>query len=240
MSETWLIEAVGVGVELAGRRVVDGVTLRAGVGEAIAVVGPNGAGKTTLLRALAGLIPVNGGDLLLNGLEPARTALPALAATRTYCAQRPSSAWDYQVGELALISREPTTFFDWLVRFGLEAHADRRLSQLSGGEQKTAHLALALSQLAEPYGRVVLLDEPTDALDLQRQLAVREALRSLVRAGAACVVATHDLRLAGDCDRVIVLTEGRMIAEGPPAETLTSEIVREVWGVDLEPFRPRR
>lgn len=224
-----LVEALGLGVELAGRRIIDGVSLSATGGEIVAVVGPNGAGKTTLLRALAGLTPSEGG-LTVGGRDPREVDPATCARNRAYCAQKPASAWDFRVGDLGEIVGEPVAFAGWLNKLRLGAQADRRLSELSGGEQKCAHLAMAFASLREPFGAVLLLDEPAAALDLARQEAVRLAVLTFAHAGAACVVATHDLAFARQCDRIIVLTEGRLVAAGEPAAALTPEIIAEVWG----------
>jgi iron complex transport system ATP-binding protein len=181
------------------------------------------------LRALAGLIPSEG--LLRLGETDPRLASPAeLARLRAYCAQRPVCAWDYRVGELGEIVGRPTAYAGWLAQLEMEGHAERRLSSLSGGELKAAHLAMTFAQLEEPFGKALLLDEPAAALDLRRQEAVVRALRRFAADGAACLVATHELRFAQGCDQALVLAEGRMIAAGPPAAALTPAIVDEAWG----------
>ncbi len=231
-----LINALGLGIELAGRRIIDGVSLSADRGQTIAVVGPNGAGKTTLLRALAGLLPSEG-ELEVAGYDPRVIDAKTCAQTRAYCAQKPVSAWNYRVSDLGNIVGEPAGFADWLEKLHLGEFADRRLSELSGGEQKGAHLAMTFAALAEPFDGAMLLDEPAAALDLGRQEAVRQAIRFFAQAGAACVIATHDLSFAKQCDTVIVLSEGRLIAAGEPTSTLTPEIISEVWGAAASPSR---
>jgi iron complex transport system ATP-binding protein len=206
----------GMGVELGGRRIIDGVSLDARSGRTVAVVGPNGAGKTTMLRALAGLIPCSGET--------------TLARRRAYCAQKPTSAWDYRVGDLGEIIGESAGFGERLKQLGVAGFEGRRLSELSGGEQKCAHLAMTLAALPEPYGSLLLLDEPAASLDLAKQAAVAQVIRAYADAGAACVVATHDLGFARGCDEVIVLEEGRMVAAGRPADALSGEIIATVWG----------
>jgi ABC-type hemin transport system ATPase subunit len=215
MSEA-VVTALGLGVELGGRRIIDGVSLAARCGQTIGVVGPNGAGKTTLLRALAGLVACSG-EL-------------TVADRRTYCAQKPACAWDYRVCDLGEIVEEPAAFEGWLTALGLADFGERRLSELSGGEQKCAHLAMALAAVPEPYGNLLLLDEPTASLDLARQAAVDQAIRACAQAGAACVIATHDLGFARRCDMVIVLAEGRMVAGGRPGDALSPEIIAASWG----------
>lgn len=230
------IQALGLGVEIAGRRLIDGASLCAAGGQVVAVVGPNGAGKTTLLRALAGLV-ASEGELEVAGRDPRAVAAAANARHRAYCAQRPTSAWDYRVRDLGDIVGEPAGYAAWLTKLRLGELADRRLSELSGGEQKCAHLAMAFAALAEPFGGALLLDEPAASLDLSRQEAVRQAVASFAHAGAACVVATHDLGYARGCDQVVVLGEGRMIAAGTPAEALTAAVIAATWGDAASPER---
>ncbi len=229
-----VIKALGLAVEIDGRRLIDGVSLTAGRGQVVALVGPNGAGKTTLLRALAGLVPCEG-ELLVAGHDPRFIDPATCARTRAYCAQRPASAWDYRVSDLGDIIGQPQGFAGWLEKLRLDGFADRRITSLSGGEQKGAHLAMAFAALAEPFDGALLLDEPAAALDLGRQEAAARAIRDFAHAGAACVVATHDLAFARGCDHVLVLAEGRLIAAGAPADAFTPGIVAQTWGAAASP-----
>lgn len=224
-----LLEAVGLAVELGGRRVVDGVSLTAEAGRTVAVVGPNGAGKTSLLRALAGLVESTG-ELRVAGEDPRRASAQANARRRAYCAQKPACAWDYRVSDLGEIVGAPEAFAQWLDRLGLSELGERRLTRLSGGEQKAAHLAMAFASLADPFGNFLLLDEPADSLDVGRQALAAEAIRRFAQAGGAVVVATHDLAFARSCDVVVVLTEGRLIAIGAPADALSPAVIASAWG----------
>ncbi len=228
MSEM-LLQAVGIAVELGGRRVVDGVSLTAEAGRIVAVVGPNGAGKTSLLRALAGLVDSTG-ELQVAGEDPRRASAQANARRRAYCAQKPTCAWDYRVSDLGEIVGAPEAFTEWLARLGLNELGERRLTRLSGGEQKAAHLAMAFASLADPFGTLLLLDEPADSLDVGRQALAAEAIRRFAQAGGAAVVATHDLAFARSCDVVVVLAEGRLVAIGAPAEALTPAVIASTWG----------
>ncbi len=228
MSEI-LLQAVGIAVELGGRRVIDGVSLTAEAGRIVAVVGPNGAGKTSLLRALAGLVDSTG-ELQVAGEDPRRASAQASARRRAYCAQKPTCAWDYRVSDLGDIVGAPEAFTEWLARLGLNELGERRLTRLSGGEQKAAHLAMAFASLADPFGTLLLLDEPADSLDVGRQALAAEAIRRFAQAGGAAVVATHDLAFARSCDVVVVLAEGRLVAIGAPAEALTPAVIASTWG----------
>ena len=228
MSEA-LLKAGGIAVELGGRRVVDGVSLTAEAGRIVAVVGPNGAGKTSLLRALAGLVDSTG-ELQVAGEDPRLASAQANARRRAYCAQKPACAWDYRVNDLGEIVGAPEAFTEWLARLGLNELGERRLTRLSGGEQKAAHLAMTFASLADPFGTLLLLDEPADSLDVGRQALAAEAIRRFAQAGGAVIVATHDLAFARSCDVVVVLAEGRLVAIGAPTDSLTPAVIASTWG----------
>lgn len=215
-----VVQARALGVTLGGSRVLDGVSLSAAPAATMAVVGPNGAGKTTLLRTFAGLIPPSDGEL----------SLQATGGTG-YCPQNPSCAWDFTLAELLMLSPRPANAREWCGRLGAGGLLERRISGLSGGERRMGHLALALSNAEEPYGSLLLLDEPTADLDAGRRQAVIEALAALRSAGTSVVIATHDFDLARSADTAAVLSEGRLVALGPPASSLTPDVVRETWGV---------
>ena len=232
MSEPFL-ECAAMAVKLRGRRIIDGVSLRAETGQVVAIVGPNGAGKTTLLRALAGLI-ASTGELRVAGEDPRQASAQANARRRAYGAQHPSSAWDYRVSDLGEIVGAPEAYADRLGRLDLSELASRRLSQLSGGEQKAAHLAMTFASLDEPYGALLLLDEPAASLDLARQTLVAAALRRFAQAGGTVLVATHDLAFARECDAVLVLAEGRAIGLGAPSAALTPAVIAATWGASAQ------
>lgn len=219
-----------VAFEVAGRRLLDGVGGTMWPGEQVALVGANGAGKTTLLRAVAGLLPTTTGVLSATGLDP-RTASPADSARRrVYAPQHPDCAWNPTVAELGELAAQPAAWLHWSERLALTDLAARPLATLSGRERKAAHLALSFATLTEPYGALLLLDEPTAALDRRRQEIVHQAVRAFAQAGATVLVATHDADWATAFPRVLALEEGRVIADGPPATVFNADLVRAIWG----------
>ena len=228
-----LVEALGLAVEYDGRRVIDGVSLRAEPGQVVAVVGPNGAGKTTLLRALAGLVAASG-ELRIAGADPRAASARTNARRRAYCAQKPVCAWDYRVRDLGEIVGAPDAYAECLTRLSLADLTDRRLTQLSGGEQKAAFLAMTFVALAEPFGAALLLDEPAASLDVARQALVAAEIRRFVQAGGTAIVATHDLSFARNCDLVVVLAEGRLTAAGDPSTALTPDVIAATWGASAQ------
>jgi iron complex transport system ATP-binding protein len=222
---------------------LSGVSFGARAGEFVGLLGPNGAGKSTLLRLVAGLLAPGGGEVRLAALDPFAAPRRAVARVCAFVPQEPRITWPFTVREAVMMGRAPrqgllavATRFDRgavegaLAACDLAHLAERRLDALSGGERRRVFFARALAQ--EP--RVLLLDEPTAFLDLAHQAAVMRMARVAAEAGLCVVAVLHDLNLAAAaCDRVVVLSGGRVVAEGPPAEVLTAERVREVWGVPV-------
>ncbi|HET6439468.1 MAG TPA: ABC transporter ATP-binding protein [Anaeromyxobacter sp.] len=222
---------------------LEGVSFGARPGEFVGLVGPNGAGKSTLVRLLAGLIPPDRGQVRLAGLDPARSPRRLVARTCALVPQEPHLSWPFTVREAVMMGRAPHQGLlalpgrfdrgavDGALRAcDLEHLADRRIDALSGGERRRVFFARALAQ--EP--RLLLLDEPTAFLDLGHQVAVMRLAQAAARGGLCVVAVLHDLNLAAAaCHRLVVLSGGRVVAEGVPGEVLTAERVREVWEVPV-------
>jgi len=208
--------------------------------EFVGIIGPNGAGKSTLLQIAAGVLRPDGGAVLLNGRSLSSTARKSAARTLGFLPQELTSSSDYSVEDIARMGRYP-----YLKGLGGLSGADedavdrslaltdlmdfrrRRLSQLSGGERKRAFLASVLAQEPE----IMLLDEPTGALDIHRQVQFFRLLRELADGRMGIVVVTHDLNLASlFSDRLVLLSGGRPVRSGPPAEVLRSPVLTEVYG----------
>ncbi len=220
-----------------------GVSFRARAGEFVGLLGPNGAGKSTLVRIVAGLAAPRAGEVRLADLDPFRAPRRQVARACALVPQEPRVLWPFTVREAVMMGRAPhqgllavaDRFDRGAVQGALEACdlvalADRRLDALSGGERRRVFFARALAQ--EP--RVLLLDEPTAFLDLGHQVAAMRMAQVAARGGLCVVAVLHDLNLAAAaCDRVVVLSRGRVVAEGPPAAVLTEERVREVWDVPV-------
>jgi len=236
------LELDGVGVTLGGQRVLDSVDLCVAPGEWLALLGPNGAGKTTLVRAVSGTVR-HAGTVRLGGERPLR---PRDRARRiAVVPQIPVVPPGITAFEYVLLGRTPhqgmrlSASLDdrrrslaVLQRLDLERFASRELTSLSGGERQRVVLARALVADAP----VLVLDEPTTALDLGHQLEILELLAELQRERGMTIVTTlHDLGIAGQFgDRVAVLHDGRLVAQGSPASVLTSETIGRWWGVAAE------
>ena len=215
-----------------------GVDCRLRTGAVTAIVGPNGAGKSTLLGAMAGLVSCTSGTVLLDGGALAAMAARTRARTIGYLPQSGDVAWNISVETLVALGRLPhggareedaRIVADTLSALDLTALAGRPVGQLSGGERARALLARVIA--GEP--RWILADEPLAALDLGHQQALLARLRALATSGVGVVLVLHDLALVMNCaDHVLVLSQGRAVAEGPPETTLTSALIRSVWGVD--------
>jgi iron complex transport system ATP-binding protein len=214
-------------------------------GEVVGVLGPNGSGKTTLVRCLMGFLPPKSGRVTLGGRDLAAWPRRALARQIAVVPQSMPTDFPLRVRELVLLGRVPHLaarglgFESARDREATEAAlaaasitelADRPLHQLSGGELRRAFVARALAQ-DTPF---LLLDEPTSGLDLRHQLGILELLRRRARDGGAILAVMHDLNLAAaHCDRVVVLQDGRVAADGPPGAALEPRILSDVYGVDL-------
>lgn len=233
-----IVEATELCVRRQGRYILQGVDLSVRAGELIALTGHNGAGKSTLLRSLNGLVRASSGEIRLMGKPIATLSLREIARIAAYMPQQTAEAGDTTVVECVLAGRLPhmsgsgqrdrQITFATLERLGLLDFAPRRLSQLSGGERQRVLLARAMVQ--EPA--LLLLDEPTSALDLRYQLEAFEQMTAIVAGGTGVIVAIHDLGLAMRyADRVVMLGEGRLLANGPPS-MVTSKLIASAYGVE--------
>ena len=225
----------GATAVLGGRTVLDGVSLSVAAGELVALVGPNGAGKSSALRALAGLLPLTGGQARLDGEDMAILSARGRAARAGYLPQDRRIAWNLPAVEVAALGAPFLGSGDALARARaaldeMEAGhlADRGVAEMSGGERARVVLARALTTEA----RALLVDEPTAGLDPEAQLMVLERLKARATSGQAVLASLHDLALAARfADRVVVLDAGRVVAEGTPAAALTAEVMARVFGL---------
>jgi iron complex transport system ATP-binding protein len=237
-----LVQAEGLVVHLGARVVLAGVDLEVRAGELVALVGPNGAGKTTLLAALAGDVRRAGGTVAVEGVALEDWTPLDLARRRAVLPQQVQLGFPFLVEEVVAMGRSPWAGTDLedddvtLVAAALEeadaAHlVGRRFPSLSGGERARVALARVLAQATQ----LLLLDEPTAALDVHHQELVLGALRRRVSAGTGAVVVLHDLALAAaHADRVVVVAAGRIEADGPAAAVLTAERLTAVYRHRIE------
>ena len=231
--------------------VLQGVSLAVERGGIIGLLGPNGSGKTTLLRLISGVLHPRAGQILIDGRAIAGLSRREVARRIAVVPQETRTTFDFSVIDMVLMGRYPH-----LGPFELEGRADqdiarealaatgtlalatRSFSTLSGGEKQRVVIASALAQGSE----MLLLDEPTAALDLRYQFEIMTLLKTLnVARGTTMIVSTHDLNLAAAlCQRVVLIRQGRVIADGTTAETLTAVNIRQLYDVEAEvTFHPR-
>jgi iron complex transport system ATP-binding protein len=232
-----VIEARNIHVTLGDKVVLAGVDLAVQPGELVALVGPNGAGKSTLLGVLAGDVRPGAGAVHLAGRPLASYAAREAAQQRAVQLQQQGLAFGFRVHDVVAMGRSPwhrtarATADDEvvaaaMVRTDVDRLAERTFPTLSGGEQARTSFARALAQETP----VLLLDEPTAALDIRHQEAVLGVARAVAAEGAAVVVVLHDLSLAAAyADRICVIADGRVRAVGVPREVLTEDLLGEVY-----------
>ena len=233
--------------EVQAETLLDGVTLHADRGQLVGLIGPNGAGKSTLLRAISGILGYRDGAVRLDGSDIKSLSSKDIAAGLALVPQIAPYTHGFTCIELVLMGRYPH-----LGRFQIEGReddriardamrlteieqfADRTLDTLSGGERQRVFVSRALAQ--QP--RVLLLDEPTSNLDVLHQLKVFDLVRKLVDDGLTAIAAIHDLNMAARyCDRLVLLTGGRVLAEGSPEEVLSPGTIESAFGVKAAVYR---
>ena len=227
-----------------GRKVVlNDVSFQVMPGEMVGLIGPNGCGKSTIIRALSHIISPQSGKIFLNGKDVARIPRQALSRLLGVVPQMPLLPSAFTAFEIVLMGRNPhlglfqyegpkELAIAWraMGRTGTQSLAERRVSELSGGEIQCLLIARALAQET----KVILLDEPTANLDISRQVEILDLIKNLCREkNLAVLAALHDLNLASQyCNRLILLNDGKVHAEGTPKEVITPRNIKEVYGTD--------
>lgn len=237
-----------VSLKMGHRYLIDDVNVSFKPGEMVALIGPNGAGKSTLLRLLTGFQQPDSGLITLAGRDLNQWPNEALSRQRAVMRQQSSMAFSWRVEDVIAMGRTPwpqkstaEVVAEVMALTGCDDLSGRDFSRLSGGEQQRVQLARALAQLwcdGQPHGWL-FLDEPTSALDLYHQQQVLRLLRRLAQTGtlSVCVV-LHDLNLAALwADRVVLLHNGRLVADGTPDVVLEEHTLQRWYQADLRVFR---
>jgi len=242
MAEMAGIEVQNVSLGYGRRKVLDGISFNVAAGEMVGLIGPNGGGKSTVIRALSRVIPAKSGKIAVNGRDINRIPRDELAKLVGVVPQiplLPSAFTAFEIvlmgcnPHLGLLQQESAADYErvWQAMALTQTRdlAKRRVGELSGGEIQSLLIARVLVQAT----RVVLLDEPTANLDINRQVEVLGLIRRLcLEEKLSVLVALHDLNLASQyCDRLILISEGKIYAEGTPAQVITQENLKAVYGV---------
>lgn len=234
------IDLTDVSCSRGGRRVLSGVSLGVRPGRLLALVGPNGAGKSTLLALMCGDLKLSGGEVRIDDQPLGQWSASDLSRVRSVLLQSNDVSFSFTSREVVEMGRNPWTgrpeadddeqaVVDAMRVADVTHLAERPYSSLSGGERARVSLARVLAQQTP----IVLLDEPTAALDLRHQEEVMTVARFLAHEGRAVIVVLHDLSLAAAyADEIAVIAEGTLSAMGPPSEVLTTDMVSSVYGVD--------
>ena len=237
------LAARGLAAGYPGRRVIDDLDLEIAPGRITMIIGANACGKSTLLGVLARVHTPQGGRVELDGTDVSTIARRTFAQTVGLLPQHPSAPDGLTVAELVSRGRHPHrgVFQRWsaadtarvaeaMARTGVADLADRPVGDLSGGQRQRVWIAMALAQ--DP--RILLLDEPTTFLDLSHQIEVLDLLRELNRTdGTTIVVVLHELNLAARyADELVVMCDGRIVAQGSPADVLTAEVVSDAFSLE--------
>ncbi len=248
MSDEAVLDARELTVVRSGVRLLDSVGLHLQPGTLAAVVGPNGAGKSTLLKVLTGEWTPDSGQVRLWGRPLGEWPARELARVRAVLPQSSALAFGFTVEEVVAMGRTP-----WdeplvekharvqaaLEEVGMRPLAHRRWPTLSGGERQRVQLARVFAQLPpDPADGLLFLDEPTNHLDLTHQVRVLQRVRARVERGGTALAVLHDLSLAARmADRVVVLSGGRVVSDGPPEAALHPDVLRPVFGLELTQVR---
>lgn len=239
-----------------GSEILRGVSLHLKAGEVVGIIGPNGSGKSTLLKLISGLFSPWKGRVKIKGLPLEGYSRRDIARIIATVAQDMDRDFPFTVREIVAMGRSPylgrfaiegkgdkQVISDALERTDISHYGDRFPYQLSGGERQRMVIARALAQEPE----VLLMDEPTSYLDLNHQIDINRLMLQLVKEkGLGVIYVTHDLNIAAECcDRVLMLKDGEILAQGKPEEVISGENIETVYGchalVDKNPQsgRPR-
>ena len=240
------IDVDGLRACLGGATIIDNLDLTADGNELIGIIGPNGSGKSTLLKCIYRVLRPTAGAVMIDGKTLSEIPVKESAKKVAVVAQHNFYNFEFSVEEVVLMGRAPykkaldrdnaedyRIVRESLEQVGLAGFAQRSFFTLSGGEQQRVILARALTQQTP----CLILDEPTNHLDIKYQLQLMDIVKGLNR---TVISAIHDLNIAAMyCDRLYVMKDGHVAAEGTPEEVLTSKMIKDVYEVDADVFTDR-
>lgn len=243
-----MIEAKSISYRVRKKYILKNINVVAGLGEVVVITGPNGAGKSTLLKIMAGGLRPTGGQINLNGVPIQELSARELARVRAVMSQHYSIAAEFTADEIAMMGRyahfngRPTSKDHMIVdqaltRTGVHHLKGRTLNTLSGGESQRVHLARVLAQVwpsAESTGGLLLLDEPVSSLDIRYQHTILQVARKKAQEGFCVLIVLHDLPMAAKyADRIVLMKNGEVLAEGPPDVALNSSTLSSAYEIPL-------
>lgn len=236
-----IIASENLSLQLDKKQILKNVSFSARKGEFIGLIGPNGSGKSTWLRSVCGLLPYDQGQVMIKDKKIESYHPKEIAKMIGYVPQDTGLDFDFLVKDIVLMGRHPH-----VPRFGLESQIDydiaeqamrttqiehlanKYVNQLSGGQRQMVFIAKALAQQPD----ILILDEPTSALDINRQLQVLNLIKQLTIEGVTVITAIHDLNLAARfCSKLVLLTDGEVLALGEPETVLTADHLLKSYGV---------
>ena len=220
------------------------ISLAIDSGEFVAVMGPNGSGKTTLMKCINRILDIDEGTIRIDGADISGMTMMELARICTTVPADTSVDFALSVRDYISLGRSPFVRSIWwedeederliedaMWELGVSNYADRRLQELSSGER--ARVLLAKGMVQTP--RLLLVDEPSAHLDIKYKVQIMEILRDLSRKGLAVMISSHDINLITRfCDRILLLTGGHIIDDGPAKDVVTRESVRDVFGINVD------
>ncbi len=223
------------------RKIIEDIELNVKEGEFVGIIGPNGSGKSTILKNVYRSLEPEKGTVFLNGEELGKISYKEMARKLGVVGQENYVPFDFKVEDIVAMGRSPhkklfdtdtnedkKIVMDSLKKIGMEDTAKRSYQHLSGGEKQRVIIARALAQQT----KFLILDEPTNHLDIGYQLSTFDLIKRL---GVTVLAAIHDLNIAAMyCDRIYVLKDGKMIANGKPEKILTAELIWKVYGVKTD------
>lgn len=235
------VSAENIRLSYGAEEILKSVSIQAEDKEFVGLIGPNGSGKSTLLKCIYRILKPGSGCVMLDGGPIQDMSYKNSAKKMAVVAQHNYYNFDFSVREVVLMGRSPhkkalerdnaqdyAIVDDALHTVGMERFAERSFSTLSGGEQQRVILARALAQQTS----CLVLDEPTSHLDITHQLQLLKIVRNL---NVTVISAIHDLNIAAMfCDRIYVLKDGRIVADGTPGEVLTTKLIKDIYQVDSE------
>ena len=231
------IQVENISKTIQGKSILDDISFGIDAGQSLALIGPNGSGKSTLLRIVAGLLSADSGNVFIGDDQLDKLSARKLAQRLGFVSQEASTTDAIKVHDAVKLGRTP--WLSLLSPYGVKdeqivenamcdmaisEHRQKRFNTLSGGEKQRVHIARVLAQKPQ----IFLLDEPTNHLDIRHQIAIMDwvALQK-----STIALALHDLNHAFFCDRVALLSSGKLVAFGSPKEVLKTEIIEQVFQV---------